>query len=104
MRKDVVLNRTDAVKCLGFTFIHTHEVSKEKTHRLTHKQSGLKTDVLNQRRSTRVLISFISCYIFVLIASCIFTMHFCSVLPCLVKTKKNTTCITAKIYCGLFSC
>lgn len=39
----------------------------------------------NQRQSTLVLISFLSSYIFVLIASCIFTMHLFSVLPCLVK-------------------
>lgn len=56
----------------------------------THGQGGgLQTDVLNQRRSTLVLISFLSSYIFVLIASCIFTMHLFSVLPCLVKKNKT---------------
>lgn len=61
-----------------------------KLTRDTHKQSsGSKTDVLNQRRSTLVLISFLSSYIFVLIASCIFTTHLFSVLPCLVKPRKT---------------
>lgn len=104
-----VTNRTIAIKCLVFvhcftsfdqifyksyshTHIHKHKLTKTQVN--THKQaSGLMTDVLNQRRSTLVLISFLSSFIFVLIASCIFTMRFISMLPCLVKTKKNTTCI-----------
>lgn len=62
------------------------------THIYINKRgSGLKTDVLNQRRSTHVLISFVSSYIFLLIASCISTMHLFWVLPCLVKKKTKKT-------------
>lgn len=98
MGKDVQFKHTFAVKSLVFihwftlcdqiyykTYSHIYEVNWEKVN--THKQgSGLKTDVLNQRQSTLVLISFLSSYIFVLNASCVFTMHLFSVLPCLVKT------------------
>lgn len=83
---------SDVWAWLLFTHIKLTQVN-------THKQSsGLKTDVLNQRPSTRVLISFISSYIFVLIASCIFTIHFCSVLPCLVKIKKNSNNILWSVF------